>query len=93
MASGYYGLKTAAASILMATDGGHIPPFKEVPAIAGADKGADTAIVALSTFSSTFFSSDSQKRFVIYEILAMPRNKQFYRTIEFGEWDIEETRK
>jgi len=92
VAIGGYGLKTAVESVLMATDGGYIAPFKEVLAVAGTKKGADTAIVTRSTFSSTVFSSDSQKRFVLNEILAMPRNKVFYKSIEFGEWNIEETK-
>ena len=92
LAVGGYGLKTAVECVFMATDGGHIPAFKEVLSIAGTDKGADTAIVARSTFSSTLFSSNPQKRFVIKEILAMPRNKIFYKSIEFGEWNIEETK-
>lgn len=92
LAVGGYGLKTAVECVFMATDGGHIPPFKEVIAIAGTDKGADTAIVTRSTFSSTVFSSNPQKRFVIEEILAMPRNKIFYKNIKFGEWNIEETK-
>lgn len=92
LAIGGYGLKTAVESVLMATDGGYVAPFKEVLAIAGTEKGADTAIVTRSTFSSTVFSSDSQKRFVINEILAMPRNKIFHRSIEFGEWRVEETK-
>lgn len=92
LAVGGYGLKAAVESVLMATDGGYITPFREVLAIAGTEKGADTAIVARSTFSSTVFSGDSQKRFVINEILAIPRNKIFHKSIEFGEWNIEETR-
>jgi len=92
LAVGGYGLKTAVECVLMATDGGYISPFKEVLAIAGTEKGADTAVVMRSTFSSTIFSSDAQKRFVINEILAMPRNKSFYKSIEFGEWNIEETK-
>ena len=92
LAVGGYGLKTAVECIFMATDGGHIPPFIEVVAVAGSDKGADTAIVARSSFSSTVFSSDPNKRFVIHEILAMPRHKVFYRRIVLGDWSIEETK-
>jgi len=91
-AVGGYGLKTAVESVLMATDGGSISPFKKVVAIAGTGKGADTAVVIRSTFSSTVFSSDSQKRLMINEILAMPRNKIFYKSIDFGEWSIEEAK-
>lgn len=92
LAIGGYGLKTAVECVLMATDGGHVSPFKEVVAIAGTEKGVDTAIVLRSTFSSTVFSSNPQKRFVVKEVLAMPRNKIFYKSIEFGEWNIEETK-
>ena len=92
LAVGGYGLKTAVECILMATDGGHVPPFIEVIAVGGTDKGADTAIVARSSFSSTVFSSDPDKRFVIHEILAMPRHKVFYRRVVVGDLSIEETR-
>ena len=92
LAVGGYGLKTAVESVLMATDGGHIPAFKEMLAIAGTEKGADTAIVARSTFSSTVFSSDPKKRLVINEILATPRNKIFHKSIEFGQCIVEETK-
>lgn len=92
LAVGGYGLKTAVECVFMATDGGYVPAFREVVSIGGSDKGADTAIVARSTFSSTVFSSSAQKRFVIKEILAMPRNKIFHKSIEFGEWNIEETK-
>jgi hypothetical protein len=92
LAVGGYGLKTAVECILMATDGGHIPPFIEVIAVGGSGKGADTAVVARSRFSTTVFSSDPDKRFVIHEILAMPRHKVFYERIVFGDWSIEETR-
>jgi hypothetical protein len=92
LAVGGYGLKTAVECILMATDGGHVPPFTEVVAVGGSGKGADTAVVARSTFSSTAFSSDPDKRFVVHEVLAVPRHKVFYKSIVFGDWSIEETR-
>ena len=92
LAVGGYGLKTAVECVLMATDGGYIPPFNEVVSIAGTGKGADTAIVIRSTFSSTVFSSAPEKRLVIKEILAMPRNKVFYKNIKMGDWEIEETK-
>lgn len=93
LAVGGYGLKTAVECVLMATDGGYVSPFKEVISIGGTGKGADTAIVARSTFSTTVFSKDRKKRFEIKEILAMPRNKIFYTSISFGEWNIEEVEK
>lgn len=90
LAVGGYGLKTAVECLLMATDGGHVPPFKEVISIGGFGSGADTAIVARSTFAPTVFSSDSEKRFVINEILAMPRNKTFHNSVTVGEWNVRE---
>lgn len=92
LAMGGYGLKTAVECMLMATDGGHVSPFTEVISIGGTDKGADTAIVARSSFSSTVFSSDPGKRFVIHEILAMPRHKIYYDTHILGEWRVEESK-
>jgi len=92
LAVGGYGLKTAVECVLMATDGGHVAPFREVISVAGTDNGADTAIVARSSFSSTVFSSDPKKRFVIHEILAMPRTKAFHRHIILGDWRVDETK-
>ena len=91
LAIGGYGLKTAVECVFMATDGGHVVPFREVISIAGTDRGADTAMVGRSTFSSTVFSRHPQKRFVVHEILAMPRQKIFYDRHCVGEWSIEET--
>ena len=90
LAVGGYGLKTAVECAVMATDGGFVAPFREVVAVAGTDKGADTAVVMRSTFSSAIFSSDPQKRLVLHEILAMPRNRTFYRSVGVGEWQIQE---
>ncbi len=92
LAVGGYGLKTAIECVLVATDGGYVPPFKEVVSIAGTDRGADTAIVARSTFSPCVFSSDEHKRLVVNEILAMPRNKTFHKGITVGGWNLEEVK-
>jgi len=92
-ALGGYGLKTAVEVVLMATDCGAVPPSMDVIAIAGTDKGADTAIVARSTFSTWMFSSDSTKRFQVFEILAMPRKKQWYRNIGVGGLSFREVEK
>jgi len=81
---GGYGLKTAVEAILMATDSGITPAFREAISVAGTDKGADTAIVAKSTFSSSVFSSDANRRFQILEIIAMPKAKKWYKTIGVG---------
>ena len=83
-AIGGYGLKTTVEAILMATDCGAIPAFKDVISIAGTDRGADTAIVAKSTFSSSMFSGGSAERFQILEIIAMPRIKKWYKRIGVG---------
>jgi len=83
-ALGGYGLKTAVEVLLMATDCSILPPLVDVIAVAGTDKGADTAIVARSTFSTWMFSSDSTKRFQVLEILAMPRQKKWYKKIGVG---------
>jgi len=83
-ALGGYGLKTAVEVLLMATDCSAVPPSVDVIAVAGTDKGADTAIVTRSTFSTWVFSSDSAKRFQVLEILAMPRRKKWYRSIGVG---------
>ena len=87
---GGYGLKTAVEAILMATDYGAVPPYKDVISMAGSDKGADTAIVARSTHSTHMFNGDSAQRFQILEILAMPRKKKWYKTIGVGGLVIKE---
>jgi len=88
---GGYGFKTAVECVLMATDGGFIEPFKDVIAVAGTAKGADTAIVVRSTFSPAVFSANAARRMVVREILAMPRNRVYYRRVGYGETWIEET--
>lgn len=61
------GMKVCVGTVLMAADAGLIPVGKEVIAIAGTDEGADTTIVAKSSYPRTF--SDLR----IKEIIAMPR--------------------
>jgi len=90
---GGYGLKTAIEAILMATDCGAVPPSVNVLSIAGTDKGADTAIVARSTFSSWTFSEDSNRRFQVLEILAMPHTKKWYKRIGVGGLSFQEVEK
>jgi len=87
-AVGGYGLKTAVEAAIMATDAGEVPPFQEAIAVGGTAEpagGADAAIVMGSTFSSTAFSKDPKKRFAVYEIIAMPRHKKWYKEIGTGE--------
>jgi hypothetical protein len=92
LAVGGYGLKTAIECMLMATDGGYVRPFREVISIAGTGKGADTAIVVNSCFASTAFSNDSKKRLVVKEILAMPRDKKFYKNVIMSSSHLEEVK-
>jgi len=92
-ALGGYGLKTAVEVILMATDCGIVPPSVNVVSMAGTDKGADTAIVAKSTFSSWTFSEDSNRRFQVLEILAMPHTKKWYKRIGVGGLSFQEITK
>lgn len=61
------GMKVSVEIILMAADAGLIPADKEVIAIAGTNSGADTAIVAKSTYPRKFLD------FKILEIIAKPR--------------------
>ena len=92
-ALGGYGLKTAVEAIFMATDSGAVPPFEDVISIAGTDKGADTAIVAKSTFSSSVFSGNPAERFQVLEIIAMPRTKKWYKRIGVGGLYFQEVEK
>jgi hypothetical protein len=90
-AIGGYGLKTAVEGIFVATDSGTVPPYANVISVAGTGSGADTAILAKSTFSACMFSHDPGKRFQILEILAMPKNKKWHEAIEAGEFHVKET--
>jgi len=92
-AVGGYGLKTAVEVALMATDSGTVPPAVNVISIAGSDKGADTAIVAKTAYSSCMFSRDSAQRFQVLEIIAMPRMKSWYKTMGVSELLIKEIEK
>jgi len=91
---GGYGLKTAVEVTLMATDYGAIPPFVEAMAVAGTlNKGADTAIVIKTTYSPHIFSSNSNKRMQVLEILAMPRKKKWYKRVSVWEFEAKEVEK
>jgi hypothetical protein len=90
-AVGGYGLKTAVEGVLVATDSGAVLPFVNVVSVAGTGSGADTAIVAKSTYSACMFSHDPDKRFQILEILAMPKYKEWHKAIDAGEFHVRET--
>lgn len=61
------GLKVCVEIVLMAADAGLIPVDREVIAIAGTSRGADTAIVVKPSYSVKFFDLR------IKEIIAKPR--------------------
>lgn len=90
LAVGGYGFSVAVEIVLMTTDCGAIPPFTTVISIAGTDRGADTAIVAKSTYSPCVFSKDEKQRFQVLEILAMPKHKKWYDKVTCGEWNVKE---
>lgn len=90
-AVGGYGLKTAVEGVLIATDSGVVPPYTNVISVAGTGSGADTAILAKSTFSACMFSREFNKRFQLFEILAMPKNKKWHKAIDAGEFHVKET--
>jgi len=92
-AIGGYGLKTAVEAILMATDCAAVPPSTNVISLAGTDKGADTAIVAKSTYSPWVFSSNAARRLQVLEIIAMPKQKKWYKRIGVGGLRFEEIQK
>ncbi|MBS7642035.1 MAG: pyruvate kinase alpha/beta domain-containing protein [Candidatus Bathyarchaeia archaeon] len=60
------GMKVAVEIILMAADAGLIPIDRDVAAVAGTDRGADTAIIAKPSYSRRFLE------FKVKEIVAMP---------------------
>lgn len=64
------GIKVAVEIAIMALDAGLIPYNKEIIAIGGAGKGADTAIICRPEHSNKFFS------FEVREIICKPRHKK-----------------
>jgi len=42
--------------------------------------------------SPLVFSANPERRLVVKELLAVPRNKVFYKTVGYGELQIEETK-
>ena len=63
------GTKVAVEIAVMAADAGLIPVDKDVIAIAGSNKGADTALIVQPANSNRFFD------LTIKEIIAKPRNR------------------
>jgi len=62
------GMKVAVEITLMAADAGLIPVDRDVAAVAGTDRGADTAIIVRPSYSRRFLELK------IREIIAMPRS-------------------
>lgn len=58
-------------SVLMAVDAGAIPEGEEVVALAGTERGLDTAWTIRSSSSATLFHPEEGARFI--ELLAKPR--------------------
>ena len=50
-----------------------------------ARKACNSLIQARATYSYSVFSRDSEKRFQVLEILAMPRTKKWYKSITIAE--------
>jgi hypothetical protein len=69
------GFKVAVESILMATSVGAVKPYRPVVGVGGFHRGADTAIVARTTFPNRLLSADPEKSFNLMEIIAIPRKK------------------
>lgn len=69
------GFKVAVESILMATSVGAVKPYRPVIGVGGSHRGADTAIVARTTFPNRLLSPDPEKSFNLMEILVIPRKK------------------
>lgn len=63
------GVKVCVEISVMALDAGLIPYGKEIVAIGGSSRGADTACVIVPAHSNNFFDT------VIKEIICMPREK------------------
>jgi hypothetical protein len=64
------GIKVCVEIAIMALDAGLIPYGKEIIAIGGTGKGADTAIVCLPTHGKDFFSFD------VREIICKPHQRK-----------------
>jgi len=72
------GFKVAIECVLIATDKGAIEPYKDCIAVAGTDKGADTAIVCKATSLKHIFAKDINKRLEVKELVAMPKKKKWW---------------
>jgi len=71
------GLKVAVEVALLAVSCGKVAPFRDVIAVGGSTKGADTAILLRATYPACLFDKDPAKRLEIREIIAMPIAKKW----------------
>ncbi|MBS7648694.1 MAG: pyruvate kinase alpha/beta domain-containing protein [Candidatus Bathyarchaeia archaeon] len=72
------GFKVCVEVVLIASDLEALNAGEDVIAVAGTDRGSDTAIVAKACKTSDIFSKDKSKRLEIREILAMPLKKMWW---------------
>ncbi|MCS7098451.1 MAG: hypothetical protein NZ922_05705 [Candidatus Methanomethyliaceae archaeon] len=72
------GMKVAVEVAIIAVEHGALEPFKDVIAVGGSGRGADTAIVLRATYAGTVFSKEKEKRLEIREIIAMPLKKKWW---------------
>lgn len=68
---GCEGIKVAVEVAVMAADAGEVPTDREIIAVGGTGKGADTAVVLKSAHMTNFFELE------IREIIAKPRQRTF----------------
>ncbi len=72
------GFKVCVEVVLIASDLGALNAGEDVIAVAGTDRGSDTAIVARACKTSDIFSKDRSKKLEVREILAMPLKKMWW---------------
>ncbi|HID90357.1 TPA: hypothetical protein EYP44_00150 [Candidatus Bathyarchaeota archaeon] len=63
----------------MAVQAGFVDAGRDVIAVGGYGSGADTAVIAKSSFPEALFSPKTDERLEIREILAMPRRKKWWK--------------
>lgn len=72
------GFKVCIEVILIASDLEALKTGEDVIAVAGTDRGSDTAIVARACKTSDIFSRDRSKKLEVREILTMPLKKMWW---------------
>jgi hypothetical protein len=72
------GFKVCVEDALIAVDKGLIEAGKDVISVGGTGSGSDTALVVKAANSADRIGKDFEKRLVVREILALPRNKKWW---------------